>query len=112
MRKPLLAGNWKMYKTINEAVELVTGLKRNLADVAAAEVLVCPPFTALATVYDVVSESNIALGAQNLYWENEGAFTGETSPIMLKDAGCSYVIIGHSERRKYFNDDTSRIVQK
>jgi triosephosphate isomerase len=112
MRKALIAGNWKMYKTINEAVQLAGGLKRALLDEEAVEIVVCPPFTVLSNVYDVIGETQIALGAQDLYWEKEGAFTGEISPLMLKDCGCDYVIIGHSERRKYFCDTDAGINKK
>ncbi|MFH1260023.1 MAG: triose-phosphate isomerase [Elusimicrobiota bacterium] len=112
MRKPLLAGNWKMYKVSGEAVSLVEGLRKNLADVTEREVLVCPPFTALSAVQKVLSGSTIKLGAQNMSWESEGAFTGEISPAMLKDSGCSYVIIGHSERRQYFQETDETVNRK
>ncbi|MCK4519671.1 MAG: triose-phosphate isomerase [Candidatus Omnitrophica bacterium] len=111
MRKPVIAGNWKMNKTINEAIELVNSLKRELVDVQEADIIVCPVYTALSEVSDLLIDSNIFLGAQNVYWEASGAFTGEISPLMLKDAGCSHVIIGHSERRKYFNE-TDEAVNK
>jgi triosephosphate isomerase len=112
MRIPLIAGNWKMYKTINEAMQLANGLKRELLDFMKAEVAVCPPFTNLSAVYEVVMETNIKLGAQDLFWEKEGAYTGEISPIMLKDCGCEYVIIGHSERRKYFSESDEFVNNK
>ena len=111
MRKPFIAGNWKMNKTTNEAVELVASLKKNLLGFANADIVVCPPFTSLTAVYDVIGDTNIGLGAQNLFWEKEGAYTGEISPIMLKDTGCEYVIIGHSERRQYFGE-TDETVNK
>lgn len=111
MRKPFIAGNWKMNKTIKEALELVNDLKRNFVDVEEADIVVCPPYTALSEVADLLLDSNIELGAQDVYWENQGAFTGEISPLMLKDVGCQYVIIGHSERRKYFFE-TDEIVNK
>jgi triosephosphate isomerase len=111
MRKPLIIGNWKMYKTINEAIALANGLKRELLDFEKADIVLCPPFTALTSVYEVIMDTNIKLGAQNLLWEKEGAYTGEISPLMLKDCGCEYVIIGHSERRKYFFE-TDEIVNK
>lgn len=104
MRKPLVAGNWKMHNTISEAIELVNGLKRELVDLESVDVAICPAFTALSSVNDVLSSSSIKLGAQNVYWEEKGAFTGEISVSMLKDAGCYYGIIGHSERRKYFGE--------
>jgi triosephosphate isomerase (TIM) len=112
MRKPLIAGNWKMYKTANEAVLLVNSIKRELRDFDKADVIVCPPFTALDAAYEVLLNTNILLGAQNVYFEKEGAFTGEISPVMLKGVGCEYVIIGHSERRKYFGETDATINKK
>ncbi|MCF7908452.1 MAG: triose-phosphate isomerase [Candidatus Omnitrophica bacterium] len=111
MRKPFIAGNWKMQKTIPEALELVNSLKRELVDVDTIDVAVCPTYVALSEVSDILQNSNIKLGAQNVYWENSGAFTGEISAAMLKDAGCFYAIIGHSERRKYFFE-TDEMVNK
>lgn len=110
-RQPIIAGNWKMNNTISEAVQLVTILKRELFEEEKVEVIVCPPFTALSAVAELLEESQISLGAQNLFWEAEGAYTGELSPGMIKDAGCKYVIIGHSERRKYFAE-TNETVNK
>jgi len=106
MRKTIIAGNWKMYKTINESIELANGLKRELfkVDLAAIDVVLCPVFTALSEVAEVLNETDIKLGAQNIYWQDEGAFTGEVSPVMIKDAGCQFVIIGHSERRQFFGE--------
>ena len=112
MRKPFIAGNWKMNKTIGEACSLANELKRELADIDSCDIAICPPFTALSAVNDIISSSNIALGAQNLFWEKEGAFTGEISPAMIKDCGCKYVIIGHSERRKYFSESGEIINKK
>lgn len=112
MRKPIIAGNWKMYKTIPEARELVTGLKEQLKNSDQVEVVVCPPFTALAPVAELVKDSKIGLGAQNLFWEEEGAYTGEVSPVMLRDLGCRYVIIGHSERRQYFGETDETVNKK
>ena len=108
MRKPMIAGNWKMYNDVNEAVSLVNGIKRAVYDVENVEVVVIPPFVDLSDVGEMLTESNISLGAQNCFWEEEGAFTGEVSPKMLKSVGCRYVVIGHSERRKFFceTDDT------
>ncbi|NQU19206.1 triosephosphate isomerase, partial [bacterium] len=94
MRKIIIAGNWKMYKTISEAIELTNGLKRSLYDITDVEIVVCTPFTCLDAVSELIAESNIKLGAQNMYWQEQGAFTGEISPLMLKDLGCEYVIIG------------------
>lgn len=100
MRKIFVAGNWKMNTTKVEAAALVEGLKKNLgASSLPIEVAVCPPFVYLDTVAGLLKGSPIKLGAQNVYFEAKGAFTGEISPLMLKDVGCSYVIIGHSERR-------------
>ncbi|MCR4337073.1 MAG: triose-phosphate isomerase, partial [Candidatus Omnitrophica bacterium] len=112
MRKIIIAGNWKMYKTATEAVELVNALNREVADVIQVDVVICPPFTALADVHDLLVDSNVALGAQNLYWEDEGAFTGEISAPMLKNVGVSYVIIGHSERRQFFGETDQTINKK
>jgi len=109
MRKPVIAGNWKMNKSINEAIELVNSLKRELIDIQETDIVVCPVYTALSDVSDLLIDSNISLGAQNVYWESSGAFTGEISPSMIKDAGCKYVIIGHSERRKYFGESDERV---
>jgi len=109
MRKPIIAGNWKMNKTISESIELVNILKRELIDIKEVEIIVCPVYTALSDVSDLLVDSNISLGAQNVYWELSGAFTGEISPLMLKDIGCKYAIIGHSERRKYFNESDQSV---
>ncbi|VAX35391.1 Triosephosphate isomerase [hydrothermal vent metagenome] len=111
MRKLIIAGNWKLNNTISEAVQLIAGIKRELNGLTDVDVVVCPVFTALADVHDVLLESNIGLGAQNLYLEDSGAFTGEVSAPLIKDAGAEYVIIGHSERRQYFGE-TSEIVNK
>ena len=112
MRKTIIAGNWKMYKTPLEAIELVNLLKRDLSDVMEVEIVVCPPFTALADVRDILTESNIAVGAQNLYWEDQGAFTGEVSGPMLKALDIKYVIIGHSERRQFFGETDATVNQR
>ena len=104
MRKPIIAGNWKMYKDVNEAVELTNDIKRGAFDVDNVEIVICPPFSDLSDVGEMITSGNIALGGQNCYWETEGAFTGEISVPMLKSVGCTYVIIGHSERRKYFGE--------
>lgn len=111
MRKAIIAGNWKLNKTSREAIALVEELKREIAQVETVDIVVCPPFTSLSVVSDAVVESNIALGAQNLYWQDSGAFTGEVSAPMLKDLGVGYVIIGHSERRQYFAE-TNETVNK
>ncbi|MDR1474444.1 MAG: triose-phosphate isomerase [Endomicrobium sp.] len=112
MRKPLMAGNWKMNKTVAEAVSVVKALRSSIADVKDVDVLICPTFTALYAVNSEVKGSNINIGAQNLFWEPKGAFTGEISPAMVKDAGCSYVLIGHSERRQYFGETNETVNKK
>ena len=110
-RRPLIAGNWKMFKTCSEAVEAVGQLVKLVAMTSDIDVMIAPQFTALAPVSDVVRGSRVSLGAQNLFWETEGAYTGEISPVMLVSVGCKYVIIGHSERRQYF-DETDETVNK
>jgi len=101
-----------MNKTRDQAVDLVGDLKEMLADVGDVEVVVCPPFTALDAVREALRGSNIELGAQNMYWEEEGAFTGEISPLMLRNLGCTYVILGHSERRTYFGETDEGVNRK
>ena len=103
-----------MYKTIKEAIELSNGLKRELfkLDSRGIDVVLCPPFTALSEVAEVIAESDIILGGQDLYWQNEGAFTGEVSAKMLQDAGCTFVIIGHSERRQFFGETNETVNKK
>ncbi|HOX09167.1 MAG TPA: triose-phosphate isomerase [Candidatus Omnitrophota bacterium] len=112
MRKPIIAGNWKMYKTSGEALELVNGLKSELKGESAVDIVVCPPFTAIAKVADALKGSNIGYGAQDMYWEEEGAFTGEVAPKMITDLGCGYCIIGHSERRTYFHETNDTVNKK
>jgi triosephosphate isomerase len=103
-RLPFMAGNWKMNKTVGEALDLVRELKASLSGVQGVEVAVAPPYTALYAIHKELVGSSIHLAAQNLYWEEKGAFTGEVSPLMLKEVGCHYVIIGHSERRQFFGE--------
>ena len=110
--KPFIAGNWKMYKTIPEAVELVKALKETTSEQIEAELVVIPPMTALSEVKKAIEGSQVKLGAQNMYWEDEGAFTGEISAPMLKDAGCEYAVIGHSERRQYFGETDDTVNKK
>lgn len=110
MRKRIIAGNWKMYKgDAVSASELATELAQALGNSAQTEVVLCPPFTALATVAECLKGTRIGLGAQNLYPQPEGAFTGEVSPVFLKAVGCRYVILGHSERRQYFGETNAFI---
>ena len=112
MRRLIIAGNWKMHKNISEAIELANGLKRDLHDVENLDIVLCPAFTALSSVFEIITDSNIQLGAQDVYWQEQGAFTGEVSPLMLKDAGCKFVIIGHSERRQYFFETNETVNKK
>ncbi|MEW6617835.1 MAG: triose-phosphate isomerase [bacterium] len=111
MRRPIIAANWKMNKTTKKAIQFVTELKEQLANYTGVEVVVCPPFTALSGVKEVLQDSKIVIGAQNMYPEPAGAVTGEISPLMLIDVDCEYVIIGHSERRILFNE-TDEIINK
>lgn len=111
MRRPIIAGNWKMHNTTEKARELVE-LLRPLVGASEAEVVVCPPFTAIAATVNAAAGSNIAVGAQDLFWEDWGAYTGEVSGPMLKDLGCRYVIIGHSERRQYFGETDATVNKK
>jgi triosephosphate isomerase len=101
-----------MFKTLSEATDLVEGLKPLNAVTSEMEVVVCPPFTALSRVVEVLRGTNIAVGAQDVYWEESGAFTGEISPVMLKDIGCRYVIVGHSERRQFFGEADEKVNRK
>ncbi|MBS09971.1 MAG: triose-phosphate isomerase [Gemmatimonadetes bacterium] len=103
-RKPVVAGNWKMNKTSEEAEALAKGVVDAVSGVEGVEVVVCPTFTCLERVAGVVKDTSVCLGAQNVYWEAEGAFTGEISTAMLLTAGCSHVILGHSERRQFFGE--------
>lgn len=112
MRVPIIAGNWKMNKTVPEAVALVQELLPLVANIRQTEVVVCPAFTALYSVGRAIAGSNVALGAQDLYWEEKGAYTGEIAPAMLADLGVSYVIVGHSERRAYQNETDAEIAKK
>ncbi len=104
MRRPLVAGNWKMHCTLEEGRSLVANIRDHLPRFGKVEIVVCPPFTLLYPMTQEVAGTDFKLGAQNCYCENQGAFTGEISPPMLKAAGCTYVIIGHSERRQHFGE--------
>jgi triosephosphate isomerase len=112
LRRPLIAGNWKMFKTGPEAVETADRLVKLLSTTMDVDVMIAPPFTALAPVSDMLKNTRIFLGAQNLFWEEEGAYTGEISTSMLVSAGCRYVIVGHSERRQYFGETDDTVNKK
>jgi triosephosphate isomerase len=111
MRTAFIAGNWKMFKTVHEAVTFVHDLRTAVKDVTDVEIVVGPPFTALKAAADAARDSNIAVSAQDMHWEREGAFTGEVSAAMIKEAGGRFVIIGHSERRRLFGE-TNAIVNR
>jgi len=110
MRIPMIAGNWKMNTTVTEAVELVKAMHQRLEEIDGVDKVVCPPFVSLVSVRELIKGSSVKLGAQNLYFEEKGAYTGEISPPMLAEL-CEFVIIGHSERRQYFNEN-GEIVKK
>ena len=112
MRIPLIAGNWKMHKTVAEAVDLVEELLRALPSSADREVLVCPPYTALHALSPLLENTPIRLGAQDVFYEDQGAYTSAISAPMLRDLGCSHVIVGHSERRQVFGDSDATINRK
>ena len=111
-RRIIIAGNWKMNKNISESIDLANSIKRSLYDVEEVEIVVCPPFTSLSDVNEITMDTNIKLGAQDCFWQNEGAFTGEVSAGMLKNVGCEYCIIGHSERRQFFGETNETVNKK
>ena len=112
MRTPIIAGNWKLNNTISEAVELTSELRDLVEEITDIEIVVAPPFTALDAVGKVIKDSNIVLAAQDVYSEDSGAWTGEVSVPMLIDVGCQYVIVGHSERRQFFNETNDSVNRK
>ncbi len=112
MRIPVIAGNWKMNKNIVESVALVKELKDFVRGIKGVDIVVCPPFTSLLVVKEIINGTNIHLGAQNMHWETKGAFTGEISPLMIKNVGCEYVVLGHSERRQYFKETSEEVARK
>jgi len=111
-RKKIVAGNWKMNKTTADAVDLASGIKLDLGEYQDVDVILCPPFTALQSVGETIANTTIKLGAQNMHWENSGAYTGEISAGMLRDLYCRYVIVGHSERRALFGEDDETVNRK
>lgn len=110
--RPLIVANWKMNKTVPESVDFVQEFLQFLTEDPGVEVVLSPPFTALAPVGKALEGSAVGLGAQNMHWEDSGAFTGEISPIQLRDIGCRYVLVGHSERRQYFGESDGEISRK
>ncbi len=109
MRVPVIAGNWKMHKTAGEARALARAIRNGVSDQARCQIVLAPPFTALAGVSEEIRGTPIVLAAQNVYWESKGAFTGEISVSMLEDIGCGMVIVGHSERRQFFGETDSTV---
>ncbi len=112
MRKPLIAGNWKMNKTVTESIPLIKELIDFVNDFTETEVVICPPFTSLWAARELIQDTNIILGAQNMCCMNDGAYTGEISARMLQNIGCNYVILGHSERREMFQESSSMVAKK
>jgi len=112
MRTPVIAGNWKMYKTARQAAETIRSLSSLVQGVQGVEVVICPPFTALSAAVEAAKGSSVAIGAQDCYWEKEGAFTGEVAVAMIADLGCSYCIVGHSERRQFFGETDATVDKK
>jgi triosephosphate isomerase (TIM) len=111
-RKPFMAANWKMNLSLDEARDLLNGIKSAPIDFTRVDVLVAPPFTILQLAQTILTETDILIAGQNMHWESKGAFTGEISPLMLKEAGCSHVIVGHSERRTLFFETSETVNQK
>ena len=112
MRKIIIAGNWKMNKNIAESIDLANSVKRAVYDIGEVEIVLCPPFTSLSDVKEIIMDTNVKLAGQDVYWEKEGAFTGEISCEMLKHIGCEYCIVGHSERRQFFGETNQTVNKK
>lgn len=112
MRKPIIAGNWKMYKTFDEAVDFVEEIQQDIPSPDKVDAVICAPALYLPTLVVASEDSSLAIGAQNMHYENEGAFTGEISPVMLANINVDYVILGHSERREMFNETDEAINKK
>ncbi len=112
MRIPFIAGNWKMYKTVHEAVEFVKELRPAVKEITDVEIVLAPAFTAVYALAEAARNTTIGVAAQDLHWEREGAFTGEVSPAMIKEAGAEYVIVGHSERRRLFGESDAIVNRK
>jgi triosephosphate isomerase len=112
MRTPLIAGNWKMFKTVHEAVFFAKEFRVTVKDVVGVEIVLAPPFTAIHAVAEALRNSNVAVSSQDVYWEKEGAFTGEVAPGMVKEAGAEFAIIGHSERRRLFGENDTMVNRK
>ena len=112
MRTPVIAGNWKMYQTARQAAETIRSLADLVKGVQGVEVVICPPFTALAAAVEAAKGSPVAIGAQDCYWEKEGAFTGQVAVPMIADLGCSHCIVGHSERRQFFGETDATVDKK
>ncbi len=112
MRTPIIAGNWKMNKTASESRAFFSEFMKLIKDVKDIEIIIAPPFTALSTANEAVKDTIIKISAQDIFWEEKGAFTGEISPIMIKDLGCSHCIIGHSERRQFFGETDEAVNKK
>ncbi|MDD4364010.1 MAG: triose-phosphate isomerase [Atribacterota bacterium] len=111
-RKPLIVGNWKMNKTVTESISLIREIIDFLKNEQNTEIAICPPFTSLWVARELIQDTNILLGAQNMYFKDEGAYTGEVSAKMLQNIGCRFVILGHSERRMYFKENSQEIADK
>lgn len=112
LKKPVIAGNWKMHKTIAEARELAEAVVRGFREVSQAALILIPPFTAIQEVRKTTAAAGVEVGAQDVFWEEKGAFTGEISPLQLKEAGCRFVVIGHSERRQHFGETDETVRKK